>query len=249
METTNLPVKTFPRKACEECGTEFDVKKGGARFCSDTCRSRAFRKGKRSVLQADEPSARPARNDAPTHSTQIVTSMAALPPHAQYIINQQEREITRWEKLYDEERTKRKALEEKNQTLKDQLKDMEHKQALNGIESAKPDLIDRLAGILQTLPPPVIEGIAMRFLNTGPGLPQLTGGTDGQLDADVQNKVIQFNQWFAGLAKPLQDGVYTLMVKLANAPSEEALQQTITKMQSVLKNGTTQSVPFTPFNH
>jgi hypothetical protein len=253
--TTTLTAKVFPKKACEECGTEFEVKKHGARFCSDICRYRAHRKGKKS----SGPGTIDDRDDAGDFpSTKMVTSLNGLSPQAQYIIThlrdqlkEQKEEARRLRDKYEAERTQKEA-------LKDKLQQLETDHKIEAIQNSKPSGLQGIVSGLGQLPPEVLQTLGQSL---GPVLGRLTeklfgggaspaglpmAGTDGQLD-EAQGKVLQFNQWFIGLSKPLQEGVYAILVRIANQPSEDQLQQILMRIQTLLNNGTTtpNPAPFT----
>lgn len=257
METTTQPtVKTFTKKNCEECGNEFDVKKFGAKFCSDVCRGRAHRKMKRASRPEPQSNLFVKSEDFPAvttkhQGTHLVASLNGLPPHAQYIIthlreqlSERKDELTRLRDKYETARKEKGDLEKKIAKL-----ELDHK--IESIENAKPSGLQGVMQNLGSLPPEVLASLAPAVTRIvekifGDGPAQLPiAGTDGQLD-ETQTKLQSFNQWFAGLPKQMQDAVYAMLVKLANAPSEQALQQTLNKILSIINHATaTPTIPFT----
>lgn len=225
-------------KNCLQCGNPFTPKLNRAKFCSSACRA------KHSRLHPSEASPQlfegiPEKKPTPApSSTQIVATMGALPPHAQYIITSQEREINRWEENYREEKKKREAAETKLAELKDQIKEQEHKAALNGIESElkKPGMDDKIMGFLQTPFGEKLGGLLLEKL-ISPAGPQLAGA-NGQLDASAQNQVAEIANWYSSLPEDLRAQVYSLLQQFAGS-KPETLPALLKRIQNLLKTGST----------
>jgi hypothetical protein len=127
------PVIDTPAKVvqhCEYCGTEHSR---NGKYCSKSC-------GNMASLARKVGKANPQLNGTPT----VVATLTDMPSHAQYVIARQEREIN---DLRDEKKRlldKLDAAEQKVRDLDRKIMEDQHQQALNGIESKKPDFFDRL---------------------------------------------------------------------------------------------------------
>jgi DNA repair exonuclease SbcCD ATPase subunit len=250
METTSTQpiVKILPKKVCAQCNNEFETSNIKAKFCSDSCRSKAHRNLRRNGASDVEEV-----KESPRHSTQLVASLNGLPPQAQYIITHLKEQLSdskeEMKRLRDKYETEKKL----SSDLKEKIAKIEVDHRIEALENAKPSGLQGIVQNLGNIPPEVMAqlgpalGKLVDRLFGGSVQPQLqVAGTDGQLDSNTQAKVQAFNNWFASLAEPLQEVVYAMLVKLANSPSEEALQNNVTRILNLLNNGAgTPTIPFT----
>ncbi|HMG94354.1 MAG TPA: hypothetical protein VK589_30045 [Chryseolinea sp.] len=228
-----LPKKTY-EKICEECGKQYHTVSQGAKFCSSFCRGRYFRKMKPTNTPTTSDT-KPAF-DKPVQS--ITPTIAGMPPHIQIAVDLLKKDSERMEKAYNEERDRRRKAETELQKLKDDVRDREHKKALEGLEEKKPDWFDRLAN----LPTPVLEQfapvlgrLAGMLVPGGEGAQQMAG-VGGQLD-EAQ---VQFLSWIAALPEELQKNFMAINAALTHM-DENTLAFTLTQIQNLLVNGSTVS--------
>lgn len=218
-------------KVCDECGKDYESVSQGAKFCSNTCRGRYFRKMKTSsptsTVRAETKSAQPAS---------ITPVITGLPPHLQIAIDLLKKDAERMEKAYNEERDRRRKVDAELAKLKEETRDKEHKKALQGLEEKKPDLLDRLAN----LPTPILEQFApvlgrlAGMLIPGGDAAQPVAGVGGQLDEGQ----IQFLNWIASLPEAIQKNFIGLLSTLSNM-DEQTLALTLSQFQNLLTTGTT----------
>lgn len=231
-------------RTCLQCNKEYKAIKPEGKFCSDACRGKHFRQGKRALNGThgqtqlfksstpkpvkSEPTLAPAINAEP-----IFTGLA---PHMQIAVNLLQKESKRWEDSFKEERTKRKKLEDEINTLKDKVRNDEHRQALEGLENEKPSAFERVLG---SIPAPIMEQIApvlgqlLSRVMTPQNALQM-GGVEGQLDA--QGQLIG---WLTQLPEPLMKGVMGILAKLQAMTTPEELHKHINQINNLLTNGTT----------
>lgn len=242
METTNQN-ELFPTPAetqahsgvernCEWCDKPFVSAKPDAKFCSASCKNSASRKRvrerQRSTLGVEKQMFTPTVIDAPLAATLDV------PPHAKFIIAQQEKELKRWEENYKKELEKRESAEAKVLDLKEQIKDMQHKQALAGIEEAKPDFLEKLSGFVpESIRERFLGAIADKLLAPGP----MAGA--GQLDNEAQQQLSQITNWFTAIPKEAQTMVYVILDAFAQNQDAAALIETLKHVHNLLNHGTT----------
>lgn len=218
---------------CKNCHTTFGANKPSAMFCGNRCRMQY----NRANPKQQKPAATSNETPAPVLATQLVASLGRLDPSAQYIITSQEKEINRWENKFNKEEARRIEAEKKVAELKDQIKDHEHKQALNGIESElkKPGLEEKLLGFLATPLGEKLGGVLIdKLLPAGGALM----GADGQLDEGAQTQMAQITAWFTSLPEDQRTMVLGILQNFA-ASAPEQLTATLQRITNLLKNGST----------
>lgn len=236
-------VTTSYQRTCNECGKNYLAKLGTSKFCSDACKLKNYRKRKSATGMngpEDDIDSKPKNNV----SGNVVSVIQGLSPQAQYIIGDQQKQNNRLQKLYDDEREARKKLKGKYEDLKEEHIRMQNDHRIETIENKKPS---GLAGLAESpLFPELMQHIGPALGMLAQGLVQkLSGigngglaGVEGQLDADVQNQIVEINKWYAVLPKQMQASVYDILVKFATQ-SPEQLPETLNRISNLLKNGTT----------
>jgi len=246
-EDNQARLKTFDR-VCNECQHDYKAALETSKFCSQKCKSKWHRKNNKLGninMKEDDDDTQPVK-EKPTKekngNNSLVSIVTGLPPAAQFIIGQQEKENKNLQKLYDEERNERKRLKEKNNELKAKILEMETNSKIEAIQNEKPS---GLQGFAES------PFFAELMPHIGPALGQLAQGlvtrmqggglegmpVDGQLDAEVKNQVIEINKWYAGLPKPVQTTVYDMLVKFSQY-NQQQLPNLITRINNLLHNGT-----------
>lgn len=244
MDTQQEQNELFPNnepqtltRECNWCGKSYS-NIHNSMYCSTSCKNSASRKRvtERRRSGNENPVVSPTVAAAPS-----LAGTLDLPPHAKFIIGLQEKEITRWETQYNKEVDKREQEVDKREQaekelakLKEQMKDMEHKKALDGIESSKPDFLEKLQ---QFIPEPVREKV-LGALADKLMTPGTIAGIGGQLDGEGQQHLVNISNWFSALPKEGQVLVYHILDLFAQQPAEQ-LGQTLNQVLNLLKNGTT----------
>ncbi|MGL6121689.1 MAG: hypothetical protein ACRC1W_01370 [Shewanella sp.] len=161
-------------------------------------------------------------------------SFTNLSPQMDIAIDLLKQDSARWKELYNEEKEERKKLQHQNTTLKEQMKDKEHKQALQGIEEKKPDFLDRLGN----LPPQLLEAFTPLIGRLGnlliPEGATPMAGVGGQLD-EAQ---LQLLAWINSLSEEAQKNLLALLATLTHM-DEPKLMLTLSQFQNLIVNGTT----------
>lgn len=205
--TPTLPrYKTFER-ICDNprCGKDFTAHRLSQRFCSDSCRSTGRSKKERGSAPVVESS----KHILPT------PTVTGLQPHLQMAFDILTKNSSTYEKWFIEEKRKREELEAEKQKLILQIRDIEQKQVLDGVEENKPSMFER-----------VLNGIPSEWKeHVGPAIGQLAmalvskvtpsiGGTDGQLD-EAQGSLIA---WLSSLPDPSRHAMMQILGALAQMP-------------------------------
>lgn len=244
-------LKTYD-KHCLNCETDYKAALETSKFCSQKCKSQWHRKnnklGNINMKEDDDDTApqqqtvkeKPSKEKNANSS--LVSIVSGLPPQAQYIIAHQEKENKNLQKLYDDERTERKRLKEKYQTLKDKILEMETNSKIEAIQNEKPSGLQGFTDspLFEHLMPhigPAIGQLAQSFVTRMQGGGMSGVPVDGNLDGEVQSQIVEINKWYAGLPKPLQGTVYDMLTKFSQYNVEQ-LPNLITRINNLLHNGT-----------
>src|SRR6187551_429750 len=134
--TPSVPrYQTFER-ICDnpKCGKDFTANRLSQRFCSDSCRSAGRSKKERSAVPISDSN----KHILPT------PTVTGLQPHLQMAFDILTKNSSTYEKWFIEEKNKREALEVEKQRLILQIRDIEQKQVLDGVEENKPTMFERV---------------------------------------------------------------------------------------------------------
>lgn len=135
------------------------------------------------------------------------------------------RDRDRWEKLYFDERTKRKDHQTKVQELQQQILTLKHEHQMEKLATAKPT---GLAGIAES---PLMQHI-------GPALGKLAEKfVDGiaapaQLGAATSDNAAQFSAWLATKQPETQAALWAMLLTLSREPDETVLQARIAQIEA-----------------
>lgn len=219
METETKPTKTFP-KVCDECQKPFEARKSNAHYCSSTCRSKAS--VRRSILNGNEqPESVPKRREI------AMPTGIATDPASQFIIDSLNKEVDRFEKLYDSERTDHKAAKKLIEDLKAdiQKRDTDAKIAAATVpqKSALDGFLEHpMAGQLMQHIGPAIGELSMQMVKKATA-PKANGA---QALAGADNSVWgQFTNWLSQQPDDVQQYVGELMMAFTQIQGAEVLQK------------------------
>lgn len=246
-EQLNIPTmepagktRLMHKRVCEnpDCKREYEAHQSNSRYCSSACRSAAWKKNKSSAPQSIDEKETKQLAPAPA---QLLTG---LTPQLQIAIDLLRKEGDRWEKSYNEERTRRKKAEDEVLKLKEEMLKKEHASALQGIENAKPDMIDRMLNGLSNLPAPIVEQFAPLIGRLGnllmPSGSAPVEGVQGQLNEPQ----IQFINWINTMPPETQKNFMIAMAELSRF-DEQKLNTVVGQINQFLLQGTTmRSQPF-----
>lgn len=258
---------TFKRN-CEFCEKEYDAVYKNSRFCCHNCKRKGQRRTLRMLREQESyiqttPSIPPVMNkpeqpkpvapikevsDEKIDKTEkkiksIRPKFSNLPADVSIGVSLLERELDRMERMYEEERAKRKKIQGKYEELKDRTKDEKHAQQLAGIEAAKPDVLDRIIAGVGQLPQPILEQLA-------PALGRLVNkmmpgdeGVAGQLQgSEIDPMTAQLIQWIAAQPEQQRELLLHVIGKLMGL-EQDKLSATLMQFLNLLQNGSTLSGP------
>jgi len=223
------------------CGKDFPFRKG-KKYCNSTCRSKASiinTAGLGSLVTSErkEDSAAP-KPAAPAVDNLLLSQM---PAHAQFIIKQLEKESTRWEDAYKEQRKKRGDLKDQLTKVQNELAALKTEQKISSIEQEhkKPGA---LQGILDS--PlgqhlgPALGKLAERFVDSIPmdmaaaPVAQIAG------TGPVPEQVTQISNWYIAQSPDVQEVFYNLVNSMAGLQPDEAKIK-MQYIKNLLNYGTT----------
>lgn len=244
------PLQPFDR-ICDECGKGYTALTAKSKYCSGRCRKRAERKTLKGIGSDNKPD---TIMNAP-QSTELIEKPEKekkfralrpkfnnLPPDVSIGVMLLEKEVDRFERMYDEERAKRKKIQSKYEELKERTTQEKHAQALAGIEAAKPDIMERVMTGLAQLPPQILEGI-------GPAIGRLMNkvvppeGVAGQLQGgDIDPMTKELLTWMASQPEQTRELLFGVIAILMGMEPDK-LSSTLVQIMNVLKGGSTLSGP------
>jgi len=247
------PKKKAPdpfERSCNECGKTYTAITAKSLYCSGRCAKRSQRKAV-SLRGIDQPVT--TMNTQKNDQTELIEKpekekrdrairpkFSNLPADVSIGVMLLEKELDRKERMYEEERAKRKKIQAKYEELKDRTKDEKHAQALAGLESAKPDIMERVMSGLAQLPPQILEGI-------GPAIGRLMNkvvppeGVAGQLQGgDVDPMTRELLAWIAAQQDQTREMLFGVIAILMGMEPDK-LSATLVQILNLLKGGSTLS--------
>lgn len=219
------PAKAGKVKACLHCGNDFTYKLESAQFCSGTCRATHAVKKKKLGATHEGKEEKPM----PTINSNGQLKLSGLPPQAEYIIYHQNTVIADWRRQYEEEKAEHKRLREKYKELKERISEKERAMELQGIENAKPSILDQLATVVpEDVRSKVLGALADKLLNSGATVQTGVEGIDQNFAA--------IQKWYGALPPPLQQKVFEILNALAMISDAETFEIRTTAIANMLKN-------------
>lgn len=242
-ETNEEPQNAKLVKKCEHCGEDHTRGKK-SRFCGDKCKNAWHRNHPRERMDN-----RREDNEEENYNLPIVQSekvvLTGIDPKAQYIIQDQARQIRELKQQYAIERQKRSKAKDKNYQLEKELMQLRNDHALEAIENKKPSTLEGLAAspLVAELMPflgPALGQLASGMVArvTGGPLPGGMQGVEGQLDAESQSHLSEINNWYSKISPDEQASVYEVMNTFTQLPADK-LKDVLTRMKRLLNHGTT----------
>jgi endogenous inhibitor of DNA gyrase (YacG/DUF329 family) len=241
--TTSEPAHNKPAKKCEHCGNDHTRGKK-SRFCSDRCKNAWHRNNPRASMNDRKDNEEEENYSLPVLQSEKVV-LTGIDPKAQYIIQDQARQIRELKQQYLIEKQKRSKAKDKNYQLEKELMQLRNDHALEQIENKKPSTLEGLAAspLMQELMPfigpalgQLASGVVARV--TGGASPGGMQGVEGQLDAEAQSQLIEINNWYSKIAPEEQASVYDVMTTFTRLPADK-LKDVLTRMKRLLNHGTT----------
>lgn len=232
-------IYTVHNKTCKGCGKEYPAKLARSKFCSGTCRAAYARKHPTEDITDIEPIEK--KSDLPAT---MVTSLPGLPPQAQYIIGHM-KELNA--ELKEDNKDLKKALDDlkvKNDSLKEELATIKREHEIEAIRNEKPSGLAGLAEnpMIQQMIPHVMPHIGesvgkliTKLVDKGTGQ---MGGVEVPGEGEVKQQALSIANWYAKQDKPTQESVYW-MINTFVGMSTEQIASTISKINNLLKHGTT----------
>lgn len=225
---------------CKHCGKEFEAKLKRAQFCSGICRATYHRNNPGEIQDIDPVT---EKKSDPIASTSLVATMPGLPPQAQYIITHL-KELNTELKDHNKDLTKQyDDLKNKNDSLRQEIDKITRDHELEAIRNEKPSGLQGLAEnplVQQFIPhlAPALGRIIEKLVDPGTKSEptEMAGVEIG--DAEVKAQVTNIAKFYASLDKESQHHIYTLLNAFVGASAAD-LKMTITKINNLLKNGTT----------
>lgn len=193
------------------CSKEFEPKTKRAKYCSGSCRA------KNSVLRRVEEGSLSATPKPITPKPEVtmdrheIPKPAGLDIHAQYVITAQEKEISRWEKAYQEERTRRKEVEKEKAKVAEELATLKTDQLI--AQKSKPSGLDGIMEnpMIQAIMPhagaAIGEWVKLKLIGKNPQI--------GGLEADPAAL------WISEQSEEVQNALRALVNELAKLDSPE----------------------------
>lgn len=250
--STRAKQKSFVRN-CDECHEEYTASSKLSRTCGPRCRTRAMRRIAKEQAQQPSQTMNESQEMSPTRdpvttekpdkairTKSIRPKFSGLPPDVSIGVMLLERELDRMEQMYTEERAKRKKIQDKYETLKDQVKDERHQQQLAGIEAAKPDLLDRVISGVSQLPAPILENLAPALGRLMEKVVPAGEGVAGQLQGHIDPMTGELLQWIANLPEAIRENLLLVIGKLMGL-DQEKLNSTLVQFLNLIKSGSTLS--------
>lgn len=241
--TTSEPANDKPAKKCEHCGNDHTRGKK-SRFCGDRCKNAWHRSNPRARMNDRNDSEEENYNLPVLQSEKVV--LTGIDPKAQYIIQDQARQIRELKQQYLIEKQKRSKAKDKNHQLEKELMQLRNDHALEAVENKKPSTLEGLAAspLMAELMPflgpalgQLASGMVARVTGGGPQ-PGGMQGVEGQLDAEAQSQLIEINNWYSKIAPEEQTSVYEVMNTFTKLPADK-LKDVLTRMKRLLNHGTT----------
>jgi hypothetical protein len=214
METTeekknSRSVKHDPKQCANPlCKKEFTPKNLRALYCSPSCNAKA------SVMRSASGFA--SQQTQPAFAgLGSLGGVFAIPPHAEMMIKLSEKEATRWENAYNEEKVDHKKTKDELEAVKEQAKEEKRPGGLEGFAERNPQIAEKLLDF----------GLAMAnkfgdkiVTQSGPGEPaQVLQGIPGQAGEMVR----VFSEWLPKLDDDTQKAVWALLNVLASEDAEK----------------------------
>jgi hypothetical protein len=209
---------------CDECGKPYQALKKSSKYCGSTCRAIASVKRKITLGSAT--------NDTEKENPITKRDPVQVPPNtdfaAQFVINQQAKEIDRFERLYNDERTAKKDLRKKYEELKDLLAKNEFEQKLAAAATPTKGTLEGLlehpmAGQLLQHIGPAIGELSMNMVKKATAakeaVPQALGG------ANEDTVWGHFTEWLGQQPEDVQRYVGELMNAFTQIQGVEVLQK------------------------
>jgi hypothetical protein len=223
--------KMLHERVCENCNKTYQTAAKASKFCSDSCRGAAWRKSK----GTQEITISTPKNESPAQAASPL--LTGLNPQLQIAIDLLKKEADRWEKKSDYWEKKYNDEAAQRQALEKAALQKEHATALQGLENAKPDLIDRVLNGLSSMPPSIVEQFAPLIGRLGNllvpgGASAPVEGVQGQLDEPQ----IQFINWINSLPPETQKNFLVAMAQLSSFDGQK-LNTTINQIIQLLKSG------------
>lgn len=258
-EVAALPTE----KNCEHCEKLMPIPRGvvNKRFCSEYCKKANKRKLEKDMratntepidndLNDDDenevmnhkPSSRVRKPKAPGDASlaplakprREITLSGVDTPTA-LVIELYKREAERATEAYNQQLAKNEKLITERDTLKELIRETEHKAKLNGLEVIKPDFIDRLGA----LPPQILDGLTPIMHKLASFIPgsSNSGGVAGASDITADQMAVL--EWISKLPSNDQEIFIGIVSSLMGMQDTVARSAALTQIFNVLRTGTT----------
>jgi hypothetical protein len=217
-------------RTCGQCGKGIDHMDARAKFCSHNCRSSFSSKNSRmrSATQSDALPKEQREQKESSHKGMQV-ALTGLPAHASYIIAHQQKEIDRWERQFNEEKSEHKRTKEKYKDLKEEIQNERHATELKGLENARPGALDQLKGMIEVIPEEV-RGPMFSFLFNK----IVPSANLGGVQVSENQQWAQIQSWYAQLPEDQQQKIYEILNGLAMS-NPQTFDLRLTQIGNLLK--------------
>lgn len=233
-------------RQCNDCGKEYEALLSTSKYCSGTCRSRASTERTRAERTertgfGNIPHAQKVeREEVPELKRTTLPPPPGADPASQFIIATQDKEIKRFEDLYNKERDARKELKKANEDLRDKVRQMETDKKI--ADATVPEK-GQLQGIMES---PVLQGL-LPFI--GPAIQEMSvamvqrvkdrvnnpAAPAGVAGVDGQSPIGQFMAWLSGQPDDVQQYVWEVLQAFMRVNGHmELLQRLIQTRDMVL---------------
>lgn len=236
-EKKRKPIEANIDRECLKCGKHYKAKNSASKFCSDICRNTFNQSQKRKPNAAplgsidDKSPAFPKPVAAPTFTD--------IPAHLKIGVDLLTKEAQRWEDAFKDERQKRKDLQAKFEAQREELAKLKVDHQIEAIQNAKPSGLNGLAEN-----PLVLKLMDHAGPALGAWLAKMADasntsmtGTDGQLDDATAKQLHDINSWFVTLEEKQREEVYKLLFVLGQSKTPAIFNDTVLRLQNILKNG------------
>lgn len=204
------------------CSVELDGSRPNKKYCCGSHRSMHSvlrNHGNLGAMDDEIEKDLPEKKSASVSSKKSVfetDSMSELPVHARFMIRQLEKEVDRWEKLYNEQKVTAQKFLEKKDAIQKELDELKNEEKIRTL--SKPSGLD---GIMQS---PLIEqlmphigpslGKYLDRMIEAQGTPKAIAGIEN-LDEQTRSMMENMMKWFATLDVPTQKNIYMLLNNLS----------------------------------
>jgi hypothetical protein len=235
-------------RECLECKKQYKAKYEHSKFCSDFCRSTFNRKAASKAATASKLNGID-KMEKETNVPSLFPKDAAgatpvfhnLPAHLAIAVDLLKNDGKRWEHAYNQEREKRKEIQAKYIEAKDELAKIKVDHKIESIENAKPSGLSGLAEnplvlkLMEHAGPALGAWLMKMQGESTPG--QLMSGMEGQLDEVTQKQLSDINSWYLTLSDKAKAVLYDVLHSLGQSKTPEILNDTLLRIQNILKSG------------